>query len=61
VHVVQHAIDFFHVYLLRAGVKRLGALWDGWRKTEIARAYGREKLGSRAGRPVRECFGEKPE
>jgi hypothetical protein len=28
VHVVQHAIDFFHVYLLRAGVK-LGSI-VGW-------------------------------
>jgi hypothetical protein len=27
VHVVQHAVDFIHVYLLRAGVKPASIVW----------------------------------
>jgi hypothetical protein len=50
VHVVKDAVDFVHVCTSWELVYNLGALWGGRAKTEIARAYGRKKLGFQVGR-----------
>jgi hypothetical protein len=40
-------------------VYNLGAFWGGWAKTEIARAYGRKKLGSQVARGFVRVLGRK--